>query len=177
MNIFELKYISISNKNISIENVFHLVELFFLLWRVFSQLKTLWWEEPIEDVCHFKFIKICNYGTTAGNFMKNATVKQIADNFIKKKSQPYGKIHFQRNIDSVMLEKGVAKKQIKVCGYIPKILLLVLLFNVQIINTNKCFCFNVKWHMFLLLERILFLKLVFNSTVLQSTNIIKPICW
>lgn len=76
--------------------------------------------------------------------MKNATVKQIADNFIKKKSQPYGKIHFQRNIDSVMLEKGVAKKQIKVCGYIPKILLLVLLFNVQIINTNKCFCFNVK---------------------------------
>ena len=41
MNIFELKYISISNKNMSIENVFHLVELFFLLWRVFSQLKTL----------------------------------------------------------------------------------------------------------------------------------------
>ena len=57
---------------------------------------------------------------TAGNFMKNATVKQIADNCIKKIkiSQPYGKIHFQRNIDSVMLETGVAKKSIKVCGYL-----------------------------------------------------------
>lgn len=54
-------------------------------------------------------------------------------------------MHFQRNIDSVMLETGLmAQKPIKVCGYIPKILLLVLLFNVQIINTNKCFCFNVK---------------------------------
>ena len=67
---------------------------------------------------------------TAGNFMKNATVKQVADNFIKKIkiSQPYGKIHFQRNTDSVMLETGVAKKPIKVCGYISKILLFVLLF-------------------------------------------------
>ena len=130
VNIFELKYISISNKNISIENVFHLVELFFLLWRVSSQLKTLWWEESIEDVCYFKCVKICNYETNYRQFYEKCNCETSCRQFYKKIkiSQPYGKIHFQRNTDSVMLETGVAKKPIKVCGYIPKILLFVLLF-------------------------------------------------
>lgn len=125
----------------------------------------------------FQIYKNLQLWDNCRQFYEKCNCETNCRQFYKKISQPYGKMHFQRNIDSVVLETGVAKKQIKVCGYIPKILLHVLLFNVQIINTNKCFCFNVKWHMFLLWERILFLKLVFNSTVLQSTNIIKPICW